>query len=215
MKKFKGTDLLIGVIFTLLFISIGVIATVNFRLLYYLDIKFLNIPESSGYSVETIIENYDALIDYNSPFYKGKLEFPSLPSSEEGIIHFEEVKQIFMGFYYIFAITFILALIIILYKARKKDSSYLLISSITVLVLPALLVLASAINFDTAFVIFHKIFFRNDYWLFDPLTDPVITILPETFFLHAMLMIVFFVLLGSLILYLCSNIGKKRRSRFR
>lgn len=215
MKKFKGTDLLIGVIFTLLFISIGVIATVNFRLLYYLDIKFLNIPESSGYSVETIIENYDALIDYNSPFYKGKLEFPSLPSSEEGIIHFEEVKQIFMGFYYIFAITFILSLIIILYKARKKDSSYLLISSITVLVLPALLVLASAINFDTAFVIFHKIFFRNDYWLFDPLTDPVITILPETFFLHAMLMIVFFVLLGSLILYLCSNIGKKRRSRFR
>lgn len=213
MKKFKGTDLIIGVIFTLLFISIGVIATVNFRLLYYLDIKFLNIAETSGYSNEIIIENYDALIDYNSPFYKGKLEFPSLPSSNEGIIHFEEVKQIFMSFYYIFAITFILALIIVIYKSRKKDTSYLLISSITVLVLPTLVLLGSAIDFDAAFVVFHKIFFRNDYWLFDPTTDPVITILPDTFFLHAMLVIVFFVLLGSLILFLCSNIGKKRKRR--
>ncbi len=213
MKKFKGTDLIIGVIFTLLFISIGVIATVNFRLLYYLDIKFLNIAETSGYSNEIIIENYDALIDYNSPFYKGKLEFPSLPSSNEGIIHFEEVKQIFMSFYYIFAITFILALIIVIYKSRKKDTSYLLISSITVLVLPTLVLLGSAIDFDAAFVVFHKIFFRNDYWLFDPTTDPVITILPDTFFLHAMLVIVFFVLLGSLILFLFSNIGKKRKRR--
>ena len=66
--KFKPTNFLIGLVFTLFFISIGVIFDVKFRPLYYFDIDYLNIPESSGYDKELIRRNYDALIDYNSPF---------------------------------------------------------------------------------------------------------------------------------------------------
>jgi integral membrane protein (TIGR01906 family) len=215
MKKFKITDILIGIIFTLLFISIGVIAAVNFRLLYYVDIGALNIAETSGYSQEVIIENYDALIDYNSPFFNGDLEFPSLPASEQGLQHFVEVKNIFNSFFVIALVSFILCIAVILYKANKKDKSYLLVSAVTVLVLPAIVAIGCAINFDKAFVIFHKIFFRNDYWLFDPTTDPVITILPDTFFLHSLIVIIVFVVLGSIILYLCSNIGKNKRYKYR
>lgn len=36
----------------------------------------------------------------------------------------------------------------------------------------------------------HKVFFDNDYWLFDPKYDPVITILPDRFFLHCGILIV-------------------------
>lgn len=211
MKKFKPTNILIGVIFTLFFISIGVIAAVNFRFIYYFDINYLDIPNTSGYDVETIIENYDALIDYNSPFFKGDLEFPTLPSSEEGLQHFVEVKNIFVSFYGIFGITLLLLIFIIIYKAKKKDTSYLLVSSITILVLPIIVLLGCMINFDAAFVIFHKIFFRNDFWLFDPSLDPIINILPDTFFLHSLIVIIFFVLLGSLTLYLSSKIIKKRK----
>lgn len=215
MKKFKPTDILIGIIFTLLFTSIGVIAAVNFRFIYYLDISILKIPETSGYDVETIIANYDALIDYNSPFFKGPLKFPTLPASPQGIQHFEEVKNIFVSFYFIAFLTLIISLIIIFYKVRKQDKSYLMVSSITVLVLPILVAIGTVINFDKAFVIFHKIFFRNDYWLFDPTTDPVITILPDTFFLHSLIVIIVFIFFGSLILYLCSNIGKNKRYSFK
>ncbi len=212
MKRLKITDILIGLVFTLLFISIGVIAAVNFRFIYYFDISHLKIAETSGLDKQVIVDNYNALIDYNSPFFKGELKFPTLPSSPSGLQHFSEVKNIFISFYYIGLLSLIAALIIIIYKERKRDRSYLLVSSVTVLVIPAIAALGCAVNFDAVFVIFHKIFFRNDYWLFDPITDPVITILPDTFFLHALIVIIAFVVLGSLILYLFSRRGKLRRS---
>lgn len=205
MKKFKVSDILIGLVFTLFFISIGVIASVNFRFIYYFDINYLNIPESSGFDVSTIKENYDALIDYNSPFFKGDLQFPTLPSSTEALQHFSEVKNIFVSFYYFAAVTLLLGLVIIFYKAHKKDYSYLGVSAVTVLVIPIVVAAGCAINFDKLFIIFHKIFFRNNYWLFDPVTDPVITILPDTFFFHALIVIIAFVFLGSLILFLLSR----------
>lgn len=40
----------------------------------------------------------------------------------------------------------------------------------------------TAVNWEAVFIMFHKIMFRNDYWLFDEALDPVITILPDTFF---------------------------------
>ncbi len=216
MKKFKITDILIGILFTLFFTSIGVIAAVNFRFIYYLDIFRLNISETSGYTVEAIIENYNTLIDYNSPFFKGDLIFPSMIASANGLQHFVEVKQIFTSFYYIALATFILCLLIVIYKAYKRDKSYLVISSITVLVLPSIVGIAAAFNFDKVFILFHKIAFQNDYWLFDPQTDPVITILQDTYFLHCLIVIIVFLILCSLILFLCSKIGKnKRRTYYR
>nr|WP_243167981.1 TIGR01906 family membrane protein [Anaerocolumna cellulosilytica] len=207
----KMTDILIGIVFTFLFISVGVIAAVNFRYLYYFDINYLKIPELSGLDAAIIRENYDALIDYNSPFFKGGLNFPTLPASASGLQHFEEVKSIFMSFYFIAFISFVLALIIILYKKRKRDYSYLFISSLTVIILPIIVAIGCAINFDAAFIFFHKIFFRNDYWMFDPVTDPVITILPDTFFLHSLLFIIACVLLGSILLYTIYRILINRR----
>ena len=59
-----------------------------------------------------------------------------------------------------------------------------------------------SIDFDTTFLIFHRLFFDNDYWLFDPITDPVINILPSAFFLHCAILIIAVILLGSLVMYL-------------
>ena len=202
IKRFKITDLLIGLVFTILFLSLGLVITINFRPLFYLDVKLLNIPETSGYSKEEIIENYDALIDYSSPLHKGSLSFPSLDASPSGIQHFKEVKDIFVAFYWLGAFSLITAVVIIIYKSRHRDTSYLLVSSITAIVLPLIVGLLLAIDFDTSFLMFHKIFFSNDYWIFNPVTDPVINILPETFFLHSAMLIIAFILIGSLILYL-------------
>lgn len=213
VRRFKKTDLLIGIVFTLLFISLGVIFTINFRPLYYLDVKLLKIPETSGYSKEEIIENYDALIDYSSPFYKGNLNFPTLDASPQGIQHFKEVKDIFVLFYGLGAFTLIAAIVIIVFKYKKREISYLPVSSLTAIILPVILGLLLAIDFDTAFLVFHKIFFNNDYWIFDPAADPVINILPAAFFMHCALLIIAFILLGSLILYLVYLYLKRQLSK--
>lgn len=199
MRRFKVTDLFIGVIFTFLFISLAVIITINFRPLYYWDINILNIEETSGLSKEVIKENYNALIDYSSPFYPGELKFPSLAASEYGLLHFAEVKNIFTAFYILATLTLPLGIIIIVQKTKNKDYSYLPVSAITAIVLPLLLAFFMSLDFDRAFVVFHKIFFSNDYWIFDPATDPVITILPDTFFLHCALLIIILVILFSII----------------
>ncbi|HEX3023351.1 MAG TPA: TIGR01906 family membrane protein [Lachnospiraceae bacterium] len=208
--KIKISDISIGILFTLLFISIGLILVLNFRNLYYNDIDTLDIVETSGIDRETIIENYDALIDYCSPFYQGDLHFPSLAASESGLSHFAETKVIFVSFYYIGAISLVAAIAIILIKRKRKDYSYLLTSSITVIVLPVIVGLSIALNFDKAFIVFHKIFFRNDDWLFNPDTDPIITLLPQEFFMHCAIGIILVVFVGSAVLYVAHRLTKKR-----
>lgn len=203
-------DLGIGILFTLFLISLGLIIAINLRFLYYADIKWFNLEENSGLSYQTIKENYDALINYCSPFYQGDLIFPSLAASASGISHFAEVKVIFNAFYIIFAIATIALTAILILKLKKGQYRFLLVSSITSVVLPLFVLGACAIDFDTTFLLFHKIAFRNDDWLFDPTTDPIITLLPENFFLQCALVIVAIVLLGSLILYLIYRHYKKK-----
>lgn len=212
MRRFKITDLLIGIIFTLLFISIAVVITINFRPLYYMDIKLLNIEAISSLPKDEIVKNYNALIDYSSPFFKGDLVFPTLPASESGLSHFADVKTLFIDFYILGAITMILGIIIIIKKSRNNDYSYLFASSITAIVLPLLLGFFMSLNFDRTFIIFHKIFFRNNDWLFDPITDPVINILPDTYFMHSAILIIMLVLLFSISFLVVYFLKKKHFS---
>jgi len=190
---------------------IAVVFAINFRPLYYLDINHLNIPQISGLSKDVILTNYNALIDYCSPLFTGNLLFPSLTASVNGLQHFAEVKNIFIFFYILGAVTLILGIIIIVHKSKIKDYNYLLVSSITAIVLPLLLGLYLFVDFDRAFLLFHKLFFKNNYWLFDPTTDPVINILPDTYFLHSALMIILIVILFS-IMFLLLYLWKKQHT---
>lgn len=211
MRRFKFSDILIGINFTLLFISIAVVFTVNFRPLYYKDISLLNIEATSGMEKTDILLNYNALIDYCSPFFTGNLHFPTLEASENGLQHFAEVKNIFVSFYIIGIITLVLGVTIIIQKAKKPDYSYLLVSAITSIVLPLLLGIYVAVDFDRAFLLFHKLCFKNDYWLFDPATDPVILILPEKFFMHCAVLIIVIVLLFCFA-FIGAFLWKRKRS---
>ena len=66
----------IGILFLIFFISLGLAVAIYFRPFYYMGME--RISEETGYSVDVIKENYDALIDWCSPFAKGELDFPSL-----------------------------------------------------------------------------------------------------------------------------------------
>lgn len=203
----------LSVVLTLFIIGVSVVGTLAFRPLYYADMENLNIAEESGYSKEQIRENYDVLIAYNMAWEDGELSFPSLPMSETGKIHFEEVKEIFDIFKYLAVFGGVLGLVGIVFMARQKEYRYLKMTAIVSGALPVVLALLVAAFWDQVFVIFHKLFFNNDYWIFNPSTDPVITILPDEFFLHCALMIFGGVLLGAVVCMVVYLVLKHRTKR--
>jgi len=160
----------------------------NFKPLYYYDIKNLNLENTSGLSLTSIKSNYNYVIGYLDNTNADKFTLPTLRSSSDGEAHFAEVKSIFKNMNYIllFCILFILISIIIL--RNNRQFLYLKIAGITLILIPLILIPLSFLNFDRLFTFFHKILFKNDFWLFDPKTDPIILLFPEDFFMHCMLL---------------------------
>lgn len=195
---------------TALAIAIAVILlsvkfTLNFKPLYYSDISRLNIEANTDLSQEGIKTAYDYLIYYINSDEDISFEIPGLPSSEAGAIHFREVKGIFKMLDYLLYGCCAAALYGIYFCAKKREFSFLKLSSNLILIISASAALAFSINFDFAFTLFHKLFFANDYWLFDPATDPVINLLPAEFFFHCLMLIVACIAVSSLILRLAER----------
>ena len=201
-----GGSVAAAVCFTLFLFSAAVVLILNFRGLYYADVTWLHLDESSGMSTSAIQENFDALIRYNQVWNQGALVFPSLEMSQEGAIHFREVKRIFDGIWIVFALTGGISLVYLLKTARQPKRRFWLCSGILSLGIPAVLGALVAWKWDWFFVTFHRLVFRNDYWLFDPATDPVINILPDTYFMHCAIGILAVIVAGSL---LCFNRYRK------
>lgn len=193
----KISDAILAVTAVLFILSASVALTLAFRPLYYFDIGYLRIAETSGYPVEEIRANYDALIDYNLSPAKEELVFPTFPMSGQARIHFAEVKAIFQFFLKLLAATAVLLAAGIFWKRARREYGYLAAAG---LIAPALVLCAGgliAAGWERAFICFHELVFQNEYWLFDPETDPVIMILPDTFFLHCAGMILALIMAGS------------------
>lgn len=201
----------IGILFLIFFISLGLTIAIYFRPLYYMGME--RISAETGHSVETIKENYDALIDWCSPLYNGVLDFPSLPESESGISHFVEVKVIFNLFFVLLFVTPLFLAGLIYLQHKRGSSSWMLSSPIIVCVLPLLIGLACAIDFNRIFVLFHQLVFNNDDWLFSQYEDPIILFLPERFFLQCALIIVGTVLTGCGVLLALYFVHKNKQKK--
>lgn len=202
-----GSNLAIGILFLLFFISLGLTVALYVRPLYYIGMN--RISEETGYPTAEIKENYDALIDWCSPFAAGDLSFPTLPASESGISHFKEVKVIFNLFFAVLFIAPLFLVGLIYLQEKRKNFSYLLSAPIIMCVLPLLVAAASIVDFNRIFVLFHEIVFRNDDWLFSYEEDPIILFLPERFFMQCALIIVATVLLGAAVLLMLYFLRKR------
>ncbi|MBY1078774.1 TIGR01906 family membrane protein, partial [Clostridioides difficile] len=197
MKKFL--NVLFSVCISIVII-VGVINfTVGFKQLYYFDIDYLNISELSGLSKDDIKLNYDYLIDYNLNKNVSEFKLPTLKSSPQGKIHFEEVRNIFQNINKLAKLLLVVSLVGIILSVKNKNIKILKTTSITLIIMPLLLTVPILLNFEKSFIIFHKLLFRNDYWIFNPDLDPVINILPEEFFFHSGMMILILILLVSIL----------------
>lgn len=199
-RVLSPSNLLLAFIGFLFIFSFSVVLVLNLRTIYYFDIRYLQIEQTTGLTEETIRENYDALIDYNLiTKHVRELEFPDFPMSEHGRIHFAEVKNIFVMIQILCMVSGVLLLVGLVKKLLRRDYGSLKLMSVMTFCIPTVLGVLAVWNWDAFFVRFHELFFDNDYWIFDPVTDPVITILPDAFFFHCAAAIILFLLLGCII----------------
>ncbi|WP_415323123.1 TIGR01906 family membrane protein [Clostridium perfringens] len=180
----------------------SVIVTLNISpILYSLFIKLNKIPNYNNLSKEEILNDYNNIIHYlNSP-QEEVLKFKNFKISPIGEFHFLEVKEIFSSLYLICLACLILGIILFILLKKFKLKISLKAFNIffyEVLFIFLSLILSFYLNFSKVFTLFHKIFFNNDYWIFDPKKDPIINVLPESYFLFLAVFILFLVMILSI-----------------
>jgi len=116
------------------------------------------------------------------------IEISFLASSDKGLQHFRDVKSLIM-LNNVVGIVLVPVSGYLLHQLNKKSLTWLLITPIKVIVTVSLVIVALMfVNFEQVFIAFHEILFRNQDWIFDPSSDPVINMLPDTFFLECFLL---------------------------
>ena len=186
----------LGFFIAILIITFSIGLPIYFRPFYYIQIDTLDIEAYSGADRETIVDAYDELLDYltlpGHEFGTGKF-----PYSEEGKSHFVDCKILFDLNAIAFIISIVAVTLLLILKKlgiyemwRPFGMNITFSSGAFTLGGFALIGGLVALDFDTAFTIFHKLFFPGkDNWLFNPYTDGVIMILPQDFFMNCAILI--------------------------
>lgn len=187
MRKLR--DILGVVVLCLFILSFSIAFILLFKPLYAWSIDHLNIPAQSGMTKDILLKNYDVLISYLiNPTVK-TLSLPNFPSSANGLFHFQEVKDLFLLNMFILMITSVLSGIF-LYQLKKQQRIWILIKPLFyVTLIPIVSVFLIYLNFDFLFVLFHKVAFNNDMWIFNASTDPIILALPQEFFMYCFIIV--------------------------
>jgi len=200
MKKFK--DGFLAVDLMVFFILSGIMLTILISpLIHRLDVNHYRLDLYSGLSKEEIACNFSSLANYLWIFNREPLALESFVMSTNGAVHFAEVKNIVDALQILWLITGIGGGTGAYFEIKQQDFAFLKRTAILMILVPLAIGITASLNFSAAFVTFHRLFFRNDYWIFDVRTDPVISILPEQFFMHGFFAIVLIVVLCALLLY--------------
>ncbi|AXG39759.1 MULTISPECIES: TIGR01906 family membrane protein [Enterococcus] len=191
--KTKGLERLGLVCLLLTLLTLAITLTINARWLYQLDIRHLGLLDYTTLSEKELLHNFDQLMRYLNLPWVETLKMTDFPVSANGALHFYEVKRLFLVNYGVLLVTVIPSIVYVRHL-NKQQRLWTMIQPFRIaVVVPIVIAFLMAVNFDRFFVLFHGVFFNNDAWIFNPATDPIINVLPETFFLHSF--ILFFVLL--------------------
>lgn len=194
----------VALVFLVLTVSIGL--PIYLRPFYYAHIDALELDQASGFTKDQIRTAYDEVLDYltlpDKPFGTGEIAH-----SQEGAAHFADCKVLFDLNAWVLVGSALVVLGILLVRKRCKLPSLrpaAFWAGVSALTLPIVVGTLAAMDFDRAFVIFHQIFFPGkDNWIFNYYTDPIIQILPQTFFMNCAILIgVGLLLLSGCLLWL-------------
>lgn len=203
-------------VFAMFLLVIGILIT-SFQIAIYGDPEYrfyqkeyekYKVTESLDMSIEDVMDVTEYMMDY----LIGKEAELSIVTNVDGReqdffneqdrLHMEDVKNLFLGGLRVRTVVLVLAVILLgivlapKFRERKQgEIKVLLLRAYSIaigvfLLALAVLGIAFTIDFTACFTIFHKIFFTNDLWMFDPAVDYMIRMLPEGFFADMVLRIV-------------------------
>ncbi|WP_051188935.1 TIGR01906 family membrane protein [Ligilactobacillus ceti] len=168
----------------LLIVVASLAFVINLRVLYYYVMMHDNLAQNINLTPDVLKHEYQMLISYLNYPWITELNL-KIPMSVQGKHHFAVVKKMFFICYSLLVI-----LIPINYynwrSLRRKKQFVLLIRPFSCYFQ---LVLLGAVFwlffFNQVFIDLHKIVFTDKSWIFSPITDPIILVLPAKFFFLA------------------------------
>ena len=211
-------SILFGVAVFFLIITFSIGLPIYCRFFYYLQIQPLGIPEITGYDYETIKQAFDQVMDFltlpNREFGTGVFSY-----TPSGKSHFEDCKVLFDLNTIVLSISLLVTATLLVLKKLGKikilrpfgmDVSF--ISAVSIFVVFAVIGGIVALDFESAFVVFHLIFFPGkDNWQFS-YADEIIMALPQQFFMNCAILIGASIILISLSIIVFGLI-KRRKMR--
>ncbi|MBI2667718.1 TIGR01906 family membrane protein [Candidatus Woesearchaeota archaeon] len=129
-------------------------------------------------------------------------------------IHLEDVKILINGAINLLMIlSFLFFIALIYYYKTKKIHGFfnsLIFGGLLSLFYLIIILFLALFNFNGLFLNFHLVMFDNDYWMLNPETDNLIVLFPAQFFYDAVIRIVIYSAIISLIFIGCGFYIKKR-----
>lgn len=199
MRPSKPLSILLSLALALFFLSAAIAVPILCRPFYYRQIDALDLPETTGWSEQTIRGAYDEVMDYlvfGAPFGTGELRW-----SESGQAHFADCRTLFrLDFVLLGVSAAVLAVLAVLCRRGKiafhrfcgRSPAFWAAAGLSAVFLLA--AIWAVIDFTSLFTAFHHAFFPGKTnWVFDWRTDEIILILPEIFWAKT----------GALVLGLC------------
>ncbi len=217
MKQSKLLTVALAIVIAVVLLSFSIAAPIVCRPFYYAHIGPLELEEYTGLSREEIKTAYNEMLDYclgGEEFSTGVLKW-----SQSGKDHFTDVRVLFLLDLRALAVSAVLLVLILIamrltaWRPRRlwgRGPTFWAGAGLAAVFL--IVGGLAALDFDRAFVIFHALFFPGkDNWLFDPRTDQIINILPQTFFMNCAILILAILILGCVLLIAADFITKRRK----
>ncbi len=134
--------------------------------------------------------------------------------SSKAKIHMLDVRNIFLANIHFSIYMSFISLLILTYHSYINELFELkktfLYTICIFFIITLIIVIYCLIDFNSFFLLFHKLLFTNDYYLFDPATDIIILMLPEELFFYigrnVLICFIFLVLIFFVFLHLLSKI---------
>lgn len=214
MKLRPLFSLIVTLALVLFVLTAAIALPIYIRPFYYAHIEPMGLEAYTGLTAAQLREAYDGILDYltlpGRPFSCG-----ILPFSAEGEAHFSDCRVLFdLNRNVLLVSGAVLAIFLLLrkkcgpYRLGKRSAAFW--AGLLALIAPVVIGSLAALDFDRAFVIFHKIFFPGkSNWLFDWRTDPIILALPQEFFRNCAILIGAGLILFSLALLIFSTLRDK------
>ena len=176
------------------------------------------IPESIGIDEEELMHVTTELLDYMRGRRPDLVIYATVSGVERQffsdieIRHMVDVYELYRVGFIIRNISFWLLALLILgmayFKVRILDLLARCCREVVTGFLMLLAILAGVIvwDFDRAFVMFHLIFFDNEYWLLDPTVDLLINMVPLVFFIEISIIVGALLLIFSALVIIVSTL---------